>query len=241
MRHRIEVATDVARIGAWDASGAAEPFYIEIGGDWGGAVDVYVNESAPAKAKGRATKSASEGLVSVPSGRLLIAGGEDYRSVTPRTIGSDSVIEIPSGDYRVRGYVAELSEAEEAAEMSIPEAEETLDPADRDYYRSVGRADLRVGLIGYTLFLLFPLLVFPFGWKIALGVTVAAVAVYFGIFGNRSERRLKADARYQRINKELQDIFLHGQRPSLIIELFTVARDEKREAVVSEVSATALE
>ena len=47
MRHRIEVATDVAKIGAWDASGTAEPYYVHIGADWGGAVDVYVNVPAP--------------------------------------------------------------------------------------------------------------------------------------------------------------------------------------------------
>ena len=226
MRHRIEVATDVAKIGAWDASGTAEPYYVEIGGDWGGAVDVFVNESAPAAVMRHGAKLAAEGSVSVPSGRLIIAGGEDYAAATPRTTGPDSAIDVPPGEYRVRSYLAEVDETDEAGEMSIPQAEDRLEPSDRDYYRARSRADLRVGLIGYTLFLLFPILAFPLGWKIALGVTAAVVAAYFGIFVTRSERRLKADERYQRINKQLERIFLHGQRAPLVIELFGLAEGQ---------------
>ena len=227
MRYRIEVATDVAKIGAWDATGTVKPFYIETGGDWGGAVDVYLNEPAPPDATTRSSKPSHEGTVSVPSGRLIIAGGEDYGAAAPRTTGADSVIEVPSGDYRIHCYRVERDEADEAGEMTVSQAEEALDPDDRSYYRAASRADLRVGLIGYALFLLFPILAFPFGWKVALGVTIAAVAAYFGIFVTRSERRLKADARYQRINKQLEHIFLHGQRAPLLIELVHVARDEK--------------
>jgi len=240
MRHRIEVATDVAKIGVWDASGTATPSYIETGGDWGGAVDVYINESAPANAEARSSTAAKEGFVSVPSGRLIIAGGEDYGAVAPRTIGADSAVEVPCGDYRVRFYVAERDEADEAGEMTISEAEEALDPDDRAYYRAASRADLRVGLMGYTLFLLFPILAFPLGWKPALGVTVAAVAAYFGIFATRSERRLKDDARYQRIDKRLQHILLHGQRAPLIIELVDLARGEKLQPASAEASTNAL-
>jgi hypothetical protein len=69
-------------------------------------------------------------------------------------------------------------------------------------------------------------------------VTAAAVAAYFGVFVTRSERRLKADARYQRINKQLESLFLHGQRAPLVIELFDVARDEKLRVAGADAAAT---
>jgi hypothetical protein len=236
MHHRIEVATDVARIGAWDASGDAEPFYVEIGADWGGPVDVYVDETAPEHVTARVRKPANECVVCVPSGRLVIAGAEDYRSANPRTIGPDSEIVVPAGEYRVRAYVVELDEADEAAAPSVRDAEEMLDPDDRTYYRAVNRSEMRTALIGYSLFLLFPIFVFPFGWKIALAVTVGVVLAYFGFFGSREERRRKADARWQRINKQVGDRFLHGQRAALIIELSVVAPDHTTTPLRSEAS-----
>ena len=222
MHHRIEVATDVAKIGAWDASGAAEPFYIAIGADWGGAVDVYVDQPVPDAGMARGRKVAKEGVVSVPSGRLVIAGGEDYRATAPRTTGRDSVLDVPQGDYRVRCYTIELDESDEASSPSVRDAEATLPPDDLLYYHDVDRAETRVALMGYALFLLFPILLFPFGWKIALAATALVVFAYFSFSGNRAERRRKADERWQRINKRVQDAFLRGQRAPLVIDLFPV-------------------
>ena len=100
MIKRIDVGTDVAMIGAWDSArddvplnGARGPladvlrrdaaeahlFLIHTGGDGGGPVDVYVDEDVPAAAleHGRAVDGTF--LLSVPSGRLVVGGGEDYR------------------------------------------------------------------------------------------------------------------------------------------------------------------
>src|SRR5688572_20003201 len=99
MYRRIEVGTDVAMIGVWDAARDATPrpwksadeleaeaaeghlFLLHTGADGGGPVDVYVDADVPVEVLTTLKPLGREFLVAAPSGRLVIGGVEDYRAV----------------------------------------------------------------------------------------------------------------------------------------------------------------
>jgi hypothetical protein len=102
MKARVEAGTDIARIGAWDASrndtvvakrwgkewdrmleedaARGDLFLIDTGADGGGPIDVYCDTEVPPEARAHTRLVAGEFLVCVPTGRLMVGGLEDYRS-----------------------------------------------------------------------------------------------------------------------------------------------------------------
>jgi hypothetical protein len=231
MKARIDAGTDVAMIGAWDAQQNASPFtaaeladhqnsldrdvsrgalfLIHTGGDGGGPVDLYIDEPAPREVLARVTPVAAEARLSLPSGALTVGGAEEYRSPDARITGQDRIVKVPAGDYVVRCYVA--TDAEQG-----PGSEETLrrlvSPADIEYYDSVNQRGCTAGAL--TL-LLFPVLWYPLGWKIALPITVAA---FLGFFPLR-EWVLKRNPRYRRLNAIIPIHRIQQADPTHVFEL----------------------
>lgn len=232
MKSRVDAGTDSAMIGAWDASRNEPPFsaipYKEVmrhlhedarvgdlflvhtGADGGGPIDVYVDERAPESAL-KQTTDEGEFLIRVPSGRLVVDGVEYYRSSKRRITGA-GVISVPTGEYGLRCHVPT---------EPVPFGT----PSKADLQTALGMADYRywnhrewTGCAGYLLLLLFPLLAFPLGWKVALSVSLPLVVSWF--YGR--EAILKRNGRYQRINKAVNELYKEAAAkapPTFIFEL----------------------
>lgn len=235
MKTRIEAGTDIATLGVWDAelqkrsnidrslaaldreATQANLFLIRTGGDGGGPVDVYVDEAIPSAARRLVRRVGREHLIHIPSGRFIVAGAEDYQTTTPQTIGQNSQLEIPPGDYAITCY----SPKEEVGfdPPSQKQLCETLGATDYRYYRRVQK----LSLMGYLNLLWFPLLWPMIGWMLALGVTVVVLSSYFYV---QEELLLKRNARYQAIVARVNSVWRATERaaaPTLILALRRVS------------------
>jgi hypothetical protein len=231
MKARIDAGTDVAMIGAWDARQSASPFtaaeiadhqnalerdassgaliLIRTGGDGGGPVDLYIDEPAPPEVLARVTPVAGGATLSLPSGVLTVGGVEDYRSVEARITGPDSIVNVPPGDYTVRCFVAKDPEREPASEKAL---RKLVSPADIKYYDGVNRRGCAGGAL--TL-LLFPVLSYLLGWKVALPITVAVFLAWFPL----QQWWLKRNARYQRLNAIIPIHRIQQADPTYVFEM----------------------
>src|SRR5262249_8607584 len=144
----------------------ARLFLIQTGGDGGAPVDVYVDEEMPAEERRRVRRVGSkEHLLSLPSGRLMVGGVEDYRSSEPRITDDESVISVPPGDYAIECFYVEDPED---TGFELPNAEQRRAVLGDDEYRYYERMN-RIGLYGLLHVLWFPVLWPLIGWKWALG------------------------------------------------------------------------
>jgi hypothetical protein len=220
MKFRINAGSDVAMIGAWDVSRndsvlakawgkefdqtleqdatSGDIFVIRLGGDAGGPIDIYVDAPIPKEALAEMRAEGGEFLLRVPSGRLMVGGVEDYRSAKPKITGPDSVIVLAPGDYALRCYSSTSEEG-----LTLPTGKELKAALGADDYAYRNRID-RLRLLGYLLLLLFPVLSFPLGWKWALLITVV---VFFAWFYVQEQILVKRNARYQRIEKQANQLY----------------------------------
>lgn len=237
MKARVEAGTDVAKIGAWDASrneavaakhwgkewdsileedtARGDLFLIYTGADGGGPVDVYCDAEVPLDAQAHTRLITGEFLIRVPTGRLVVGGVEDYRSDKPQITSEESIVQIPGGNYSLRCFVANDSEGESG--LGISYASEMKKALTSDDYRYSQRMTNR-GLLTYLTLLLYPIIAIPFNWMIALPTTLVALmgAVYI------HEQALKRDARYQHIKKIENEAFRRvrqNEAPAMIFEL----------------------
>src|SRR5688572_7723053 len=185
MKARVDAGTDAAMIGAWDATRNDQPlgasdepasvleadaadghvFVLNTGADGGGKIDVYVDEAIPPDVAETLRAVPGSFLVSVPSGRLMVGGGEDYRSGEPIQTSDRSVVNLPAGDYELRCYTPKDTEREPGSEAGLRKRVGADEVA---YYDRINN----IGCIGGVAMLaLFPILLFPFGVLIALIVT----------------------------------------------------------------------
>jgi hypothetical protein len=231
MKARVDAGTDVAMIGAWDAGQNASPFataqradhlkalerdasegrlfLIHTGGDGGGPVDVYIDESAPPSVRARIKLVAEHALLPVPSGALIVGGVEDYRSDQPRITGPGSVIQIPAGDYALRCFVPNDPEQESSAEQRL---REVVSVDDIKHYDRINNRGCAAGAL--TL-LLFPLLAVVIDWRIALAITAVVFLSFFPVLA----WSLKRNARYQRLNDIIPRARIEQADPTFVLEL----------------------
>lgn len=234
MAARIEAGTDVAMIGAWDASrndaviakrwgkewdrileddvAQGHLFLIHTGADCSGQIDVYWDTEVPPEARAHTRPIVGEFLICVPTGRLMVGGVEDYRSDKPKITGEDSIVDVPSGNYALRCFVGTEENGSDAPVSS--QLEKALGSDDYRYSRSMTRR----GCLGYFTLLLYPLLAFPFGWKVALPSTVVILLAYLYIH----DRALKRSVRYQRILRMENEVFRDARKkesPAFVFEL----------------------
>jgi hypothetical protein len=239
MHARVDAGTDIAMIGAWDQSRGAlalgprghspealeleaaegHLFFIRTGADGSGAVDVYVDQDIPEGLRANARRADGEFLIRIPSGKLTVAGVEEYGSPGSPAAGGDVAISVQPGDYRLVCYIGH-DDDDSPAGPSIRELEQSLLSADdRDYWSRIQSSELRTVLVGYSLLLLFPLLVYPLGWKISVAITAAIFLTYFYFVARGTARKEKTDQRWLRINRMLTEGFLHSQRPTFSLHL----------------------
>lgn len=244
MKARIDAGTDAALIAAWDASRGAYPlaesddprdaleldaaaghvFGLELGGDGGGPVDVYVDESIPDAELAALRPIAGTYLLAVPTGALVVGGGEDYRSSEPINTSDRSVVRIPPGEYAVRSFASADPEREAPSEEAL---RALVGPGELEWYDSRNRAGC---VIGALLLLLFPLLLIPFSWMVALPVTIVAFVGWFPL----RERLLKRSSRYQRLHAVIPAFRLRTAPAWLVFELRRVTeRGELRGGIAS--------
>lgn len=236
MKTRIETGTDIAMIGAWDASRndtalaglwgkkleqaleadctAARLFLLRTGGDGGGPVDVYVDAAIPEAVRKEYRAAKREFLISVPSGRLVIGGIEDYRTGKSNITGADSVVTLPSGDYALR--------------CLAPKGEVHFDPPPRaELEAKVGPADFRyhwrIQTVALTAYfgvpVLFVILCFVLGWKRAL-----AVAVVVGLLSYGLVRLISNNERFRRVSRAENELWQQAQQRGLPTLIFALRR-----------------
>ncbi len=210
MKRRVEVGTDVARIGLWDESVNSVPisdlsmsemekaiaadtvhgrlFLVQLEGDWGGTVDVYVDSSLEPKHRKSMSACPGEFLLRSSSGRIVVGGVEDFRSSEPRITSDTSVVPVQAGDYGLKCYKRYADDGE-VPDMPYPEEIEAT--VGRDlyaHYRTWNRRASR----GFWLLLLIVPITYWFGWIVGI---LATLAIVFGFF-HAVEWAQSRDAKY---------------------------------------------
>lgn len=234
MKTRVEAGTDIAMIGAWDAarndstlagawgknldqvlehdSAVGHLFVIRTGADGGGPIEVYVDAPVPDDVLNQCRVVNREFLLCLPTGRLVIGGVEDYRSGKAKTIGPDSVVEVPSGYYALRCYVPKGEAGFDPPARS--ELEKAIGIEDYRYYRRIQNLAL-VAYFGVPL--IFVTLVFPVGWKKALFVAVVIGLIAYGLV-----RLISSTERFLRVSKAENSLWREAHqrgRPTFIFDL----------------------
>src|SRR4029077_9590788 len=196
MKARVEAGTDIAQIGAWDASrddGALDKlsfkrrtaalredseagfiFVINTVPDGGGPIDVYIDEPILESALKENELLNGEFLIRIPTGRLVVGGVEDYRYSKRKITGPESVVSVPAGDYELHCYAPKVDEGSFEG-VSNAVLKETIGAADYDYWRKREKA----AAYGCLPFALFPALAYTFNWKVALGFSVGTAVIWF--------------------------------------------------------------
>ena len=236
MKARMDAGTDAALIAVWDATRGAHPlgqsddprtaleldaaaghvFGLELGGDGGGPVDIYVDEALPGAELAALRPVPGTYLLAVPTGALVVGGGEDYRASEPVNTSDRSVVRIPPGDYAIRGFVPGDPEREAPSEDAL---RALVGPGELEWYDARNRAGCAIGVL---LLLLFPLLLIPFSWMVALPVTIVAFVGWFPL----RARLLKRSARYQRLHAIIPAYRQRTEPAWLVLELRRVTERE---------------
>lgn len=239
MKARVEAGTDIAQIGAWDAnrddgafdklsfkrrtavlredSEAGSIFVLNTGSDGDGPIDVYVDESIPESELRENELLKGEFLVRVPSGRLVVGGVEDYRYSKRKITGPNSVISVPVGDYKIQCYAPKVDEGSLEG-VSNAALREAIGEDDYSYWR---RREKSAGY-GCLPFALFPALAYTFNWKVALAAAIGMTVLWFFC----REQLLRRNARYQSIEKRVQEIYRQAKANSAPTFIFALTRLE---------------
>lgn len=232
-KQRIDAGTDAALLGAWDLSrddvlfskeevkylhkslasdsGKGHLFFIQTGADCGGPIDVYVDREAPEIVTSRTNKIEQNFLLSLPSGKLVVGGVEDYRRKGKKITAAKSVVNVPAGDYSLTCYVAK------------DEEERPEDRSEKELARLVGAENVRyfdrITNWGCMVGVLLPLLLFFFLsiWMglIALPVTIVVSILYFYLL----QGVLKRNERYRRLEEIIPAFRLKHERPLFVFVL----------------------
>jgi hypothetical protein len=233
MKARFDAGSDIAMIGAWDAERGSTPFtaseskhipetldadaaagrlfFVRTGGDGGWPVDVYIDEAIPGDVQTQLVPAGGEFLLALPSGKLVVDGVEYYRAKPAP--GSDGSVAVPPGRYSIRCYTAKDEERP-------PKSEEALEKlVGRKELAHYDRMNVAGCLGGASTLLLFPILAFPLGWKVALAVTIVVFVSFFHV----REWVLKRNARYQRLDQVIPAFRRENEDPLFVFELRTIA------------------
>jgi len=227
---RFDVGTDVAMLGAWDASRGAQIatkaewkqwsdlleadaeagqiFFMKTGGDGGGPVDVYIDQPVPTGVLEDLTRVEGEFLLSLPSGDLIVDGAEYYRTAkgAPK---ANQPARVRPGDYALRCY--EWADPE-APPKSEKELERIVGHADIAFYDRMNHMGCGLGI---AMLLLFPLWWYLWGFPIALPLTVVSFVGSFHVHRWIKKR----NKRYQRLLQIIPTYRLDRADPAFVLEL----------------------
>lgn len=224
---RIEAGTDIATIGAWDASHTpvAKPpttqdlrrdatdallFFIETGSDGGGPVDVYVDREIPAEILPTLTRMGGEYLIVVPSGKLIVGGVEDYRAAKPRITGDNSIVTLPAGDYVVQCFAGPGEEADVKSEKEIAKTVGAENVRWYDRMNGIG-----AGLGCLTPIVVFVALVFFIRWYAAVPIAILSFLLFF----HGMKWVLQRNPRYSALEKIITPMRLELAAPTFVLHL----------------------
>jgi hypothetical protein len=185
---------------------------LHTGGDGGGPIDVYVDEAIEPDVAATLREVPGRFLLSVPSGRLIVGGGEDYRSAQPAQTSDKSVVVVPAGDYEARWYAPSDAEREPRSEAEL---RKRVGDAEVRYYDRVNNLGCAGGL---AMLLLFPILWFPLGAAAALAITVVVFLAFFPV----RQMLLRRNERYQQLDKVIPAYRLTNEDPYLVLSLARV-------------------
>jgi hypothetical protein len=116
-----------------------------------------------------------------------------------------------------RGAEAAVTDArEEAAPASERELEQAIGSADLAYYDRTNRSGC---IAGAATLLLFPILSFLLGWKLALTITIVVFVAFFHI----RKWILARNPRYSRLERVVTAARLEQQDPTFVLELRPIA------------------
>lgn len=223
MYTRLQASTDVAAFGIWDPdqrgtvgsraeledlARRGQACIVRMGGDCGGAIDVFIGESIPPERLAESVLVADDRTIVVQSGELVIDGVEYFTSNKER---ASSVRRLPNGIYRIRIRITKDED-----ELPTPAAEKALRRSigaqDVDYYDKTNRHTLFGGL---STLLTLPLFLFLMPWYVAIPVTLALFIAYFHV----QQWLLRRNPRYQSIAEKIIPVRFAAERPILVIEL----------------------
>ena len=238
MHFNIELGTDVAALGVWDAAAgearrgvagreecdadvaAAGVFILETGADGSYSSEFYIGEPVPEEKLRRARTVNREYLLRCGSGTLVAGGLEDYRSAKPQITDAGSRMAVPPGAYRLKVHVGESEDQVNEADLVT-----AVGADDYAYYQKVsGRQSL--GCLG--VFLAF----FPaaaLGWKFPSCLVFGLVTGVLGYFV--AGFVISLDERYQRILRKVNEY--PEKVPALIFELTRIGEEEAEAADLS--------
>lgn len=238
MKTRIEAGTDIAKIGAWDASrndaaiarvsikkleqtweedcSTGNLFLIRTGADGGGPIDVYVEETAPPDVRKQFRERKREFLVSIPSGRLLVGGLEDYRTGKARITAADSIVTMTPGNYALRCLVPKGEVDFE--QPTRDELDAAIGVEDHRFYRRVQKIAL-TGYLGVPV--IFGIVAIVSNWKKAL-----AVAAAFGVLCYAIVLPLSRTKRFRRASKIVGELWKQAYQRGLPTFIFELRRVE---------------
>ena len=242
---RFNVGTDVAMLGAWDASRGAQVataaerkkwsetldadaeagqvFLIGTGGDGGGPLDVYIDDPVPGSVAKDLTRVEGEFLLALPSGELIVDGAEFYRTSKDAPRASKPA-RVRPGDYAVRCYEWTNDEAPPKTEEEL---ERVVGRADVTYYDRMNHVGCWLGL---TMVLLFPVWWYLWGLLVAFPLAIVTFISSFHVH----RWILKHSARYQRLLEVIPTYRLQREDPSFVLELrFISDRGDLRGGSVS--------
>ena len=227
---RFNVGTDVATLGAWDASRGAQwataaerkkwsetleadadaghIFLISAGSDGSGALDVYIDVPVPEGVSKDLTRVDGEFLLSLPSGELIADGAEFYRS-PDGPLKESKPVRVRPGDYAVQCY--EWTD-DEAPQKSEAELERVVGRSDVAYYDRMNHVGCWLGL---AMVLLFPLWWYLWGLFVAFPLTLVTFISSFHVHRWIKQR----DARYQRLLRVIPTYRAQLINPSFVLEL----------------------
>lgn len=228
MKQRVHVGTDVALLGVWDEacevvdfsklkmkevssllyedSAAGKLFLMELGADWSGTVDVYVNGEIEPEVMRQMSHVPGEFLIALPSGRTVVGGAEDYRSAEAKITSESSVVAVNPGDYGLQCFVQ--SEAAEVPDMPEPEKLEKAVGSDLfARYQKWSQLAAR----GFWLLLLFFPITYWFGWIAGIIATIVLVLGYFHLI----EWLQKKDPKYVEAIAAVEEAIRAGEKDAL--------------------------
>lgn len=235
MKSRVDAGTDIAMIGAWDAGrndkvlasasvrnftkaleeDAAEGhlFLIRTGSDGGGPIDIFVESEIPEDLRKLAEPIKGEHLLSLPTGKLVVGGVEDYRTGRRRVTSDQSVVVVPPGDYALRSFVG--IDEDGIAPPSRKEFEKAVGAEDYAYFRRIQSSAL---VIYFAVPVLFLILLYCSGWKVALISAAAAGTVSYSAFKAWTAR----NDRFKRVAKGVNACWREAAQraaPTFILQL----------------------
>ena len=227
MRTRIQVSTDVAALGIWDRgeptavaernvttlealARQGEACIVRMGGDCGGAVDVFVNEDIPAELVAESTPISEERTVVIRSGEVVIDGVEYFGTAKRMSSETASVCRLPNGVYRTRIRLTKDEDKlpEPASEKEI---RRIVGSGEVDYYDKTNRNGL---LLGLTTLLILPALLFVMPWFVAVPITLGVFISYFHV----QEWILRRNPRFQKAAEKIVPLRLAHERPLLAVQ-----------------------